>query len=130
MVWRNTLAPDPPKYVTHLGPPIFSRPSTKNPDKNPLYKFSLNCSWGVFKGSLVWKVLTGVVLSIPFLSEYICYNRKLNNILKFRFHMYDKKFISVTSQALDPPPSVTNCHTISDPLPLEHDILYRQPLTC
>src|SRR6218665_1620125 len=36
---------DPQKYVTHLGPPpIFSRPSTKNPDKSPLYKFSLNCS--------------------------------------------------------------------------------------
>ena len=25
--------------------------------------------------------------------------------------------ISVTSHALDPPPSVTNCHTFSDPLP-------------
>src|SRR6218665_2021516 len=34
---------DPQKYVTHLGPPIFSRPSTKNPDKSPMYKFSLNC---------------------------------------------------------------------------------------
>src|SRR6218665_3365844 len=28
---------------------IFSRPSTKNPDKSPLYKFSLNCS-GVCQG--------------------------------------------------------------------------------
>src|SRR6218665_2749666 len=27
--------PGPPKYVTHLGPPIFSRPSTKIPDKSP-----------------------------------------------------------------------------------------------
>src|SRR6218665_2055797 len=51
----------PQKYVTHHGPPIFSRPSTKNSDKNPLYKFSLNCSRGFFKGSLVWKVLFGVV---------------------------------------------------------------------
>src|SRR6218665_1901228 len=24
----------PKKYVTHLGPPIFSRPSTKHPNKN------------------------------------------------------------------------------------------------
>src|SRR6218665_135689 len=36
----------PRKYVTHLGthPQIFSRPSTKIPDKSPLYKLSLNCS--------------------------------------------------------------------------------------
>jgi len=27
-----------------------------------------------------------------------------------------KKFISVTSQALNPPSPVTNCHTFSDPL--------------
>src|SRR6218665_452212 len=49
------------KYVTHLGrsdpTPIFSRPSTINPDKSPLYKFSLNCSRGVLSG----KVLSGVV---------------------------------------------------------------------
>ena len=32
----------------------------------------------------------------------------------------------MTSHALDPP--VTNCHTFSDPLPLERDILYGRPL--
>src|SRR6218665_3144484 len=58
--------PGLPKYVTHIGPPISSRPSTKNPDKNPLYKFSLNCSpgfcqGGFVRGSLVCKVLSGVV---------------------------------------------------------------------
>src|SRR6218665_626505 len=31
--------------------------------------------------------------------------------------MYDKKFISLTSHLLYPSPSVTNCHTFSDPLP-------------
>src|SRR6218665_719687 len=57
----------PRKYVTHLGPPIFRRPSTKNPDKSPLYKFCLNCSRGFCRGfcqrpgSFVWKVLSGVV---------------------------------------------------------------------
>src|SRR6218665_2595254 len=56
----------PRKYVTLLGPPIFSRPSTKNPDKSPLYKFSLNClrvflSGGFVRGSFVWKILSGVV---------------------------------------------------------------------
>src|SRR6218665_2369448 len=44
---------DPPrKYVTHLGPPIFSRPSTKIPDKSPLYKFYLNCSQRFLSGGL------------------------------------------------------------------------------
>ena len=36
--------------------------------------------------------------------------------------------ISVTSNALDPPPSVTSCHTFSSPLPLERDVLYGRPL--
>ena len=35
----------PPESTSHISdPPIFSRPSTKNPNKSPLYKFSLNCS--------------------------------------------------------------------------------------
>ena len=29
---------------------------------------------------------------------------------------------------LTSPPSVTNCHTFSDPLPLERDVLYGRPL--
>jgi len=36
---------------------LFSRPSTKNSDKNHLYKFSLNCSyetWNKFQVSYVW----------------------------------------------------------------------------
>src|SRR6218665_1667469 len=37
-------------------------------------------------------------------------------------------FISVTSHALYPSPPVTNCHTFSDPLPLERDVLYVRPL--
>src|SRR6218665_2044014 len=43
------------------------------------------------------------------------------------FHMYDKKFISVMSHAFYPLPFVTNCHTFSDPLPLERDVLYGRP---
>src|SRR6218665_2676565 len=91
--------PGPPKkYVTHLGPsrsPIFSRPSTKNPDKSPLYKFSLNCWRGFCQGVFC---LEGFVRSgfcpFPLLSEYICYNRKLNITLNFMFHMYDKIYYS------------------------------------
>ena len=29
---------------------------------------------------------------------------------------------------LTPPPPVTNCHTFSNPLPLERDVLYGRPL--
>ena len=41
--------------------------------------------------------------------------------------MHNRKIISVTSHALDPSP-VTNCHTFSNPLPLERDVLYGRPL--
>src|SRR6218665_2664614 len=52
----------PQKYVTHLGPsPIFSRPSTKIPDKSPLYKFYLNCSRRFLSGGFC----PGWVLSVP-----------------------------------------------------------------
>src|SRR6218665_2965765 len=53
----------------------------------------------------------------PLLSEYICYNRKLNITLNFMFHMYDKiLYKCVVTCSLLPPP-VTNCHTFSDPSP-------------
>src|SRR6218665_1199217 len=71
---------DPQKYVTHLGPPIFSRPSTKNPDKSPMYNSLL-----FVRGVFVQGALSGVVFV---LSEYICYNRKVNITLNFMFHMY------------------------------------------
>src|SRR6218665_499866 len=68
------------KYVTHLGHfPIFSRPSTKNPYKSHLYKFSLNCSRGFLSGGLLSEgFVLGGFCPFPLLSEYICYNRKLN----------------------------------------------------
>src|SRR6218665_4186843 len=116
--------PEPPKYVTHLGPhTFFIRPSTKNSDKNllnkklgqkPSVQILSQLFVGFFKGSLVWKVLFGV-LSVPLLSEY---NRKLNITLNFRFHMYDNFFISVTSQALDPlSPCQKLSHLLGPPLP-------------
>src|SRR6218665_2955654 len=67
----------------------------------------LFCPGRFVRGSFVWKVSSGVVLSVPLLSEYICYITKLNITLNFMFHMYDKKFIIVTSHALDPPPPAT-----------------------
>src|SRR6218665_73824 len=78
----------PPKSTSHISaPPIFSRPSTKNPDKSPLYKLSLNCP-GVF---CLEGFVRGGFCPYPLLSEYICYNRKLKITLNCMFHMYDKK---------------------------------------
>jgi len=37
------------------------------------------------------------------------------------------KYITLFLANFDP--SVTNCHTFSDPLPLEHDVLYGRPQT-
>src|SRR6218665_4051845 len=79
--------------------PIFSKPSTKNQYKNPLYKFSLNCSWGFLSRGLLSEgqrvfclegFVRGGFCPFPLLSEYICYSRKLNITLNLRFHMYDK----------------------------------------
>src|SRR6218665_409420 len=60
--------PSPPCHTFSRisNPTIFSRPSTKIPDKSHLYKFSLNCSRGLLaggfvRGSFVWKVSSGVV---------------------------------------------------------------------
>jgi len=44
------------------------------------------------------------------------------------FHMYDKFFYKRDVTCSWPPPPVTNCHTFSDPLPLERDVLYGRPL--
>src|SRR6218665_2112382 len=87
---------DPQKYVTHLGSPILSRPSTKSSDKIPLYKFYLNGSRGfcpgvLSEGLLSERLYPGWFLSVPLLSKCICYNRKLNITLNFRFHIYEKK---------------------------------------
>src|SRR6218665_1068690 len=55
--------PGTPKSTSYISDPpgFFSTPSTTNPDKSPLYKFSLNClrgfcPGGFVRGSLVWKV--------------------------------------------------------------------------
>src|SRR6218665_1328844 len=56
-------------FVTHLGPPIFSRPSTKIPDKSPLYKFFLSCSrWFLSEGALSEDLLSGRFCPVWFLS--------------------------------------------------------------
>src|SRR6218665_1537868 len=110
-----------PQKVRHTSrtPQFFSRPSTKNPDKalctNSLSIVRRVFVWGICQGVLCLEgFIRGGFCPFLLLSQYICYKRKLNITLNFMFNMYDKKCISVTSHALDPP--VTNCHTYSDPL--------------
>src|SRR6218665_493344 len=101
---------DPPKVRYTSRTPRLLVGLVQKPDKCPLYKFSLNCSRGFCSGDFVRGVfcLEGFVWGdfYPFhlLSEYTCYDRKLNITLNFMFHMYNKKFISVTSHALYPLP--------------------------
>jgi len=122
----------PQRYVTHLGSPSFlvglvQKTRTKTFCTNSqlfAWVFVPGFCQGVFS---LEGFVRGRFCPFPLFSEYICYNRKLNMALNFRFHMYDKKCISMTSQALDPSP-VTNCHTFSDPVPLEREVLYGRPL--
>src|SRR6218665_1063333 len=84
-----------------------------------LYREVCLSSRGVLvRGFLSGKFCSGVVLSAPPSvrnSEYICYNRKLNITFNFRFHMYEKNLKCDATCSWTP--SVTNCHTFSDPLP-------------
>src|SRR6218665_3739592 len=114
--------PGPPESTSHISdPPISRRPSRKNPDKSPLVQILFHLFAEVFVrgvlsgGLLSGRFCPGWFLSVPVLSEYICYIRKLNITLNF---MYDKKCISVTSYALYPLPlshTVTPSRTPSTP---------------
>src|SRR6218665_1971230 len=73
----------------------------------------------------VWKVLSrGGFCPYPFPSQYIRYNRKLLNIT-FNFRCCMQEFFCML---LYPSSPVTNCHTSSDPSPLERAVLYGRPL--
>src|SRR6218665_257449 len=81
----------PPK-VRHTSrtPHDFSRPSTKNLDKSPLYKFSLNCSRGFFSGGLSEGFLSGRfcpgwLLSVPPSVRIHLLQQKVKH--HFKFHV-------------------------------------------
>src|SRR6218665_1840689 len=62
----------------------------------------------------------------PFCQNTFHYNRKLIITFNFRFHMYEIFLKCAVTCSWTPPP-VTNCHTFSDPFPLERDVLYGRP---
>src|SRR6218665_2160445 len=72
--------PLPRKYVTY-DPPIFSRPSTKIPDKSPLYKFYLNCSRRFLSGGFC----PGWFLSVPPPVTIYLLQQKVKH--HFKFHV-------------------------------------------
>src|SRR6218665_3455312 len=122
----------PRKYVTHLGPPRFLEGLVQKPRQKPPCTNSVSivrrgfCPGGFARGLLSGRFCLVWLLSVPVLSEYICYYRKLNITLNFMFRMYDKKIISVTSHALYPPLSLS--HLLGPPL--ERDVLYGRPHSC
>src|SRR6218665_1641843 len=73
---------DPPK-VRHTSrtPRLFSRPSTTNPDKSPLYKILSQLFTGLFVRGFCQGVfclegfVQGGFCPYSLLSEYICYNK-------------------------------------------------------
>ena len=108
---------DPQNYVTHLGPTppfpvgLVQKTRTKAPCTNSLSIIrggfcSGFFSWGLLSG----RFCPGWLLSVLLLSEYICYDRKLNITLNFMFHMYDKSFFKCdVTCSLSP----SACHKLS-----------------
>src|SRR6218665_4001945 len=103
--------PGPPQSTSHISNPRFLVVLVqKNPDKSPMYKFSLTCSRGLLSVCFCQRVfclegsVRGGFCPYPLLSECICYIIKFKITLNFMFHMYDKKNLSVTSHALYPLP--------------------------
>src|SRR6218665_3221476 len=82
-----------PPEVRHTSrtPPICSRPSTKIPDKSPLYKFYFNCSRrflseGVLSGGLLsGRFCSGWFLSVPPSVTIHLWQQKVKH--HFKFHV-------------------------------------------
>jgi len=111
---------DPSPKVRHTSrtPQIFTRSSTKTRTKAPCTN-SLSIVRGGFcpgvlsGGLLSWRFCPGWFLSVPLLSECICYNRKLNITLNFMFHMQDKKIYKRDVTCSWPPSPLSQTVTLS-----------------
>ena len=126
------VAVGPPECTSHISDPRFleglvQKTRTKAPCTNSvsIVRGSF-CPGGFVRGAFVCKILSGGGFSpFPFCQNTL--HQKVKHHL-FRICMI-KFFRSVMSHALYPSPPVTNCHTSSDPLPLERDVLYGRPLS-
>src|SRR6218665_1982221 len=124
---------DPPKVRHTSRTSHFSGHSTKNLEQKPIVQilsqlFARIFVRGVCQGVFCLEgFVRGDFCPFPLLSEYICYNRKLNITLNFLCHMSGNFFISVTSHALEPPPLSQTVTPSRTPSPLERDILYGRP---
>ena len=105
-------------FVTHRGPPSFLLGLAQKTRQKPSVQILSQLFVGFFQGVFSQE---GFVRS-PSVRIYLL-QQKDKHHFKFQVSYVSKKIKSVTSQALDLPPPVTNCHTFSDPLPLERDVL-------
>ena len=107
----------PRKYVTHLGPLSFLVDLVQEAGQEPPVQIISQLFTGLFVrgvlsgGLLSGRFWPGWLLSVPVLSEYIRYNRKLNITLNFMFRMYDNFFYKcdITCSLPPSPP----CHKVS-----------------
>src|SRR6218665_3776832 len=127
--------PGPPKSTSHISDPTFleglvQKTRTKAPCTNSLsiILFAGVYVWGFLRGLLSGRFCPGWFLCVPPSVRIHLYYRKLSITLNFRFHMYDKKIISVTSQALDHLPLSQTDTPSRIPSPLKRDVLYERPL--
>ena len=126
---------DPPTSTSHISDlPRFlvglvQNTRTKAPGTNSL----LIVLRGFFLGYCQWFFCLEYFIrdgfySFPLLSQYICYNRKLNITLNFMFHMYNKIFYKCDVTCSLPP---SLCHKLSHllgPPPHKRDVLYGRPI--
>ena len=128
--------PETPESTSHISdiPPNFNRPSTKTRTKAHCTN-SVSIVRGEFcpevlsEGLLFRNFCPGWFLSVPLLSENICYNRKLNITLNFMFHMYDTNFYKCDARCSVPPLPLSQTVTSSRTPSLERDVHYGRPLS-
>ena len=90
---RHTFR-DPPKVRHTSRTPDFQKAQYKKPGQKPLVQILSQLLAGVLSGGLLsGRFCLGWFMSVPVLSEYICYIRKLNITLNFMFRiLYDNFF--------------------------------------
>src|SRR6218665_2044213 len=87
--------PGTPKSTSHISflVRLVQKTWTKTSSTNSLSVVRGGfCAGGLSLVFCLEGFVRGGFCPFPFLSEYICYNRKLNITFNFRFHMYDKNF--------------------------------------